>query len=45
MDVNGGFSPLLESPDGTIVYESAVLMNFAAEKENGKGTKLWPHED
>ena len=44
MDVNGGFIPLLETPDGSIVHESAVIMNFAAEKELGKGMKLWPHE-
>ena len=44
VDFNGGFVPLLESPDGTMVNDSAIIMNFAAEKEIGKGLKLWPHE-
>ena len=29
LDINGGFIPLLETPDGTILYESAVVADFA----------------
>ena len=30
LDTNGGFVPLLETPDGNIIYESAVIMDFAS---------------
>jgi glutathione S-transferase len=45
LDVNGGFIPLLENPDGTIVNESAVLMDFAHSfAAPSQGIKLWPHD-
>lgn len=37
--------PLLESPDGAIVHESAVIMNFANDfAAKNQGLKLWPHD-
>jgi len=29
LDFNGGFIPILESPDGTMVNETEVLLQFA----------------
>ena len=53
-DFNGGFIPMLESPDGTLVNETEVLLQFAydyytlkpVKNWNGveKGLPLWPHE-
>lgn len=37
--------PLLETPDGSIVFESAVIMNFAQDfAKPGVGLPIWPHE-
>jgi len=37
--------PLLESPNGLIVFESAVIMNFAQDyAKPGVGLPIWPHE-
>ena len=44
LDINGGLIPLLETPDGNIIYESAVLMDFANSFGAGNGYTLWPHE-
>ena len=46
IDTNGGFIPLLECPgNGKLVFESAVIMNFACTYgEAGQGLDLWPHE-
>ena len=44
IDLNGGVVPILETPDGTLIHESAVIMNMATDKDQGKGMKLWPHE-
>lgn len=41
---NGGFIPVLESPDGTMINESAVIANFACDFARGQGLPLWPHE-
>jgi len=43
LDVNGGFIPLLETPDGRIVYESAVVAEFAWNYTD-KGIPVWPHQ-
>lgn len=43
LDVNGGFVPMLETPDGKIIYESAVIAEFASFYGQG-GIPLWPHE-
>ena len=45
LDFNGGFIPILELPDGTMMNESAILMNFASDyAKKGQGLPLWPHE-
>ena len=44
LDINNGLVPLLESPDGTIIYESAVIADFANNYGKGNGYALWPHE-
>jgi len=36
--------PLLETPDGTIIYESAVIAEFASNYQGIKGASVWPHE-
>jgi len=43
LEANGGFIPILETPDGTMINESAVLMQFACDYSK-EGLKLWPHE-
>lgn len=30
-DINGGLAPILEFPDGTIVLESKIIMEYAEE--------------
>ena len=44
MDVNGGLVPVLESPDGTFIYESQVLCDFASDHSHDEGMSLWPHQ-
>lgn len=45
LDVNGGFVPLLENPAGEIIYESAVIAEFASNFAGPQvGLPLWPHE-
>jgi glutathione S-transferase len=44
-DFNGGLVPILESPDGTMVNESAIISQFAVEYAKAEdGLKLWPSE-
>ena len=31
LDINKGMVPVLETPDGTIIIESAVISQFAAD--------------
>jgi glutathione S-transferase len=45
LDFNGGFMPVLESPDGTMINESAVIAMFASEYARGKGLPLTPSEN
>lgn len=42
-NINGGLVPLLESPDGTIIFESAVIAEFANELKPDSGLPMWPH--
>ena len=45
LDLNGGFMPILENTDGTMVFESAVIMSFASDlAAPGQGLPIWPHE-
>jgi glutathione S-transferase len=44
-NVNGGLVPILETTDGQMVQESAVLAQFASDyAPKGQGLPLWPHE-
>jgi len=37
--------PVLESTDGSLIFESAIIQNFAADfAKPGVGLPLWPHE-
>ena len=42
MDLNGGFVPILETPAGDLIIESAVVMAFAEEYAKDSGVKLIP---
>jgi glutathione S-transferase len=44
MDLNGGLVPILETPDGTTLHESALIADFASNYKTNKGLKFWPHE-
>jgi len=44
LDINGGFIPILETPEGTTIHESAVVMDFAASYGGQNGIPVWPHE-
>ena len=44
LDFNGGFLPILESPDGTMINESSLIMQFACDYAQGKGLSLYPHD-
>lgn len=43
-DVNGGFIPVLETPQGDLIPESAVIADFAADYAHSKGSPLYPAE-
>ena len=43
--VNGGLVPILETTEGEMVQESAVIASFASDVAlKGQGIPLWPHE-
>ena len=42
--INGGFVPVLELPDGTILHESKVLMDFAEEAFGEQGYSILPKD-
>lgn len=45
LDFNGGFIPVLETPEGHLVKESAVVAQFAVDYAGpNQGLKLWPNE-
>lgn len=45
LDINGGLVPVLEAPDGTVIFESAVIMSFAHDfAKPDQGLALWPHD-
>ena len=42
LDFNNGFVPVLETPDGTLIKESAVIAQVAIETNHGKGVDIVP---
>ena len=44
LSINNGFVPVLETPSGAIIYESALIADFASNVAAGSGLALWPHE-
>lgn len=36
--------PVLESPDGKTVHESALIADLASNMQRESGLPLWPHE-
>ena len=44
LDINGGFVPILEFPDGTLLHESKVLMDFAEEAYTSQGYSTLPSD-
>ena len=45
VDFNGGLIPVLETPAGDMINESAVVQGFAVDfAPKDQGLKLWPHE-
>lgn len=43
LDINNGLVPILETPDGTTIHESEVIMAFANNYGQNSGYNLWPH--
>ena len=44
MDINGGFIPILELPDGTILIETKILMDYANDAYPSQGYSLLPDD-
>ena len=44
IDLNSGSIPLLEFPDGDLIYESRIIMDCANNLGKDQGIFLWPHE-
>ena len=44
MAINGGLVPILEFPDGQIIYESKVLMDLTEELYQDQGYNLFPKD-
>ena len=45
LDFNNGGVPFIELPDGTLINETAVLIQYAADLIGQNSTmQLWPHE-
>ena len=40
--INGGFVPVLELPDGTILHESKIIMEYIEEAYPGQGYSTLP---
>lgn len=41
LDVNGGYVPIMELPDGTLLNESRVLMEYANDLGGTNGLQLY----
>jgi glutathione S-transferase len=41
LELNGGSVPVLEFPDGRMIYDSGVLTEFANDYAKGKGYELF----
>ena len=44
MDINGGLVPILELPDGTILLDSKILMDYANEAYPNQGYSILPED-
>ena len=44
MAFNGGMVPVLETPEGELIGESAVIMNYAQEAYPDSGLQLIPKD-
>jgi len=44
LEINGGLVPLLELPDGTILHESKVLMEYFEEAYPKSGYAILPSD-
>src|SRR4051812_45713256 len=44
LDINGGLVPVLKLPDGTLLPESKILMEYAEEAYHGQGYNLYPDD-
>jgi glutathione S-transferase len=44
MDINGGLVPILELPDGTILLDSKVLMDYANDAYPNQGYSILPED-
>jgi glutathione S-transferase len=44
LDFNGGFVPVLENTDGTLIPESGIITSFALEFGGDKGAQLIPED-
>ena len=44
MDINGGLVPILELPDGTILLDSKVLMDYANDAYPNQGYSMLPED-
>ena len=43
-DINNGFVPILELPDGTLIRESSIVADYAVESTKGQGLELIPSD-
>ena len=43
-DINNGFVPILELPDGTLIRESGIVAEYAIESTKGQGVELIPSD-
>jgi len=41
VDLNGGLIPVLEFPDGTLIYESNVIIDYAHEQGGSNGLEIF----
>ena len=45
VEQNGGYLPVLEAPDGAMVNETALLLQFASDYAGSEGLALTPSEN
>ena len=44
LDINNGFVPILELPDGTMIRESGIVADYAIDLTRGQGIELVPSD-